>query len=118
MSFLHSKGLLNIIYTQNIDALEIKAKVPKEKMVFAHGHVNGAHCSDCQKLHEVVKLNQSIKEGKVLLCEDPECTKPVKPSVVLYGESLPPEVSENFKVIFSNFRFCKKVILCLLWELL
>jgi NAD-dependent histone deacetylase SIR2 len=98
MSFLQSKGLLNIIYTQNIDALELKAKVNREKMVFAHGHVSSAHCSDCQKPHDIDKFNENVKTGTLYYCEDLTCNKPVKPSVVLYGENLPKEVTENFKV--------------------
>jgi NAD-dependent SIR2 family protein deacetylase len=76
----------------------LKAGVKREKVVHAHGSISSAACSTCYKTHDLDKLNASIKEGKVMYCEDTECKKPVKPSVVLYGENLPPEVSSNFEV--------------------
>lgn len=76
-----------MIFTQNIDSLEIKAKVPKEKLVHAHGNFLEAHCSECKKEHECALLKTHINEGKVLYCED--CKGPVKPKIIFYGEALP-----------------------------
>ena len=41
---LHERGLLQKLYTQNIDALEKAAGLPNEKVVYAHGGFQGAHC--------------------------------------------------------------------------
>mmetsp|Transcript_625 Transcript_625/g.632 ORF Transcript_625/g.632 Transcript_625/m.632 type:complete len:247 (-) Transcript_625:495-1235(-) len=43
IGFLHHKGLLDMNFTQNIDALESKAGIPQEKLVPAHGNMSGAH---------------------------------------------------------------------------
>mmetsp|Transcript_17382 Transcript_17382/g.19494 ORF Transcript_17382/g.19494 Transcript_17382/m.19494 type:complete len:250 (-) Transcript_17382:450-1199(-) len=43
IGFLHHKGLLDINFTQNIDGLELKAGIPEEKVVAAHGNLTGAH---------------------------------------------------------------------------
>jgi NAD-dependent SIR2 family protein deacetylase len=89
MSFLNHKGLLNLIYTQNIDSLEFKAKIPKEKIVFAHGNLLESHCSKCYIECDFEKQQNHIKEGKILYCQS--CNSPCKPKVVFYGEGLPKE---------------------------
>ena len=89
MSFLHYKGMLNLIFTQNIDSLELKTKIPHDKIVFAHGNLLESHCSGCKKDYDHEKLQLHIKEGKVLYCDIPDCKEPLKPKVVFYGESLP-----------------------------
>lgn len=89
MSFLVHKNLVNLIFTQNIDGLELKAKIPKEKVVFAHGHLMDGHCSKCHVGIEIELLNNHISEGKVLYCSKTGCKGPCKPKVVFYGEQLP-----------------------------
>ena len=39
MGFLCQKNIVRRIYTQNVDGLELKAGVPYDKMVFAHGKI-------------------------------------------------------------------------------
>jgi NAD-dependent histone deacetylase SIR2 len=102
MSFLEKKGLLNIIYTQNIDALELKAKVSREKMVFAHGYISAAHCSKCKTEKDLQLFTDNVKAGKVLYCNNNGCMAPVKPVVVLYGENLPSEVNEHFHILADS----------------
>eukprot|EP01051_Picozoa_sp_SAG22_P017050 SAG22_NODE_2543_length_2462_cov_2.798561_1_plen_434_part_00 len=41
---LHERGLLQKLYTQNVDALERAAGLPEAKVVYAHGGFHGAHC--------------------------------------------------------------------------
>ena len=87
MGFLQHKELLNVIYTQNIDGLELKAGINKDKLVFAHGYLQEAHCFKCQNDVELSDLDKHIQEGKVLYCTI--CNTPCKNKVVFYGESLP-----------------------------
>ena len=44
---LIDKGHVRKVYTQNIDALETIAKIPKEKLVAAHGSFEKGHCYIC-----------------------------------------------------------------------
>jgi NAD-dependent SIR2 family protein deacetylase len=46
---LVEKGHVHKIYTQNIDALEIVAKIPDEKLINAHGSFKKGHCLSCNK---------------------------------------------------------------------
>jgi NAD-dependent histone deacetylase SIR2 len=98
MSFLTHKGLLHSIFTQNIDALELKAKIPQDKIVFAHGNSNEAHCSVCRQEIDIDLINKHIYEGKILYCSDEKCKAPCKPKIVFYGEQLP---SDFFKKAYS-----------------
>jgi NAD-dependent histone deacetylase SIR2 len=102
MSFLNSKGWLNLIYTQNIDSLELKTKIPKEKIVFAHGNLLESHCAGCKKDYDHEKLHQHIKEGTVLFCDLSVCKSPLKPKVVFYGENLPSNFFEKQNQLFNS----------------
>ena len=84
---VENKGLLNIIFTQNVDALEIKAGVSRDKIVFAHGNRSEANCVVCNNAVSVDNIQKSISEGKVYYCE--KCSGPCKYSVVFFGESMP-----------------------------
>jgi NAD-dependent SIR2 family protein deacetylase len=99
MSFLVEKQLVNMIYTQNIDGLETKAKIPKEKIVFAHGTLQESHCCGCGKEYDIEIQNAHIKEGKILYCTELNCNHPCKPKVVFYGEQLPSSFGTNFNKI-------------------
>lgn len=46
---MHEEGMLEINLTQNIDDLEIKAGLPAEKLLQAHGHARSAHCMECKE---------------------------------------------------------------------
>ena len=87
MSFLTKKQIVKYIFTQNVDGLEIKAKIPKEKLVFAHGNNNEGHCALCHYEVDIAKINEGINKGEVYYC--PKCKGPCKPKVVFYGEGLP-----------------------------
>ena len=101
---LEDKGMLQRIYTQNIDGLDYHAGISAEKIVSVHGTINSMSCEAC-------KLPYPTEEFKVALLSnikniyDPEdedapaystnivcknCTLPmVKPDTVLFGTSLP-----------------------------
>ena len=90
MSYLTlKKQIVKYIFTQNIDGLELKARIPKEKIVFAHGNFNEGHCPLCKEERDINVINQGVKEGKVVYCE--KCGTPCKANVVFYGEQLSEE---------------------------
>ena len=84
--FVH-KNIVKYIFTQNIDGLEIKAKIPKEKLIFAHGSFYEGNCPRCDIPIDIEKINEGIEKGEVYYC--PQCKGPTKPYVVFYGEGLP-----------------------------
>jgi len=87
MRFFTKKNFVKYVFTQNIDGLEIKAKIPENKLIFAHGNFNYGHCAKCYKDIDIKKINEGIQKGEVYYC--PKCKGPCKPKVVFYGEQLP-----------------------------
>ena len=83
---LADEGLLLINFTQNVDGLEIEAGVDPKYLIEAHGHTRSAHCASCKKEHSADELKKHIQESKVYRCE---CSGPVKPDIIFFGEQLP-----------------------------
>ena len=84
---------------QNGDGLELKAGVPYDKIVFAHGKITEAACPSCGKEYDInVLKNDYVMKDKILYCS--RCKTPVKPKVIFYGESLPLNFYFNFFCIF------------------
>ena len=93
IALLAQKGLLQMLFTQNIDCLERSAGVPAEKIVEAHGSFASQHCIECQQEFPDDKMKDHVLEGKVPHC--PECGGYVKPDIVFFGESLPKAFERN-----------------------
>ena len=87
MNFMTQKKYVKYVFTQNIDGLEIKAKIPNKKLIFAHGNFHEGHCAKCYKYIDIKKINEGINKGEVYYC--PKCKGPCKPKIVFYGENLP-----------------------------
>ena len=59
-ALLHQKGLLQRIYTQNIDGLEFLGGVPNEKIIEAHGTFKEAYCQACKAQYDLKWLKDEI----------------------------------------------------------
>lgn len=71
IAMLHDRGKLLTNYSQNIDNLEIKAGVPKEKLIQCHGSFGTATCIQCEYKMEGEKIFPDIKAGNIPRC--PRC---------------------------------------------
>lgn len=105
MKYMVEQGNVKYVFTQNIDGLELKAKIPVEKIVFAHGSFTEGHCAKCNKKVDIQKINEGINNGNIIYCEI--CGGPCKPNVVFYGEDL----SEDFYKKADESRDCDLVII-------
>ena len=100
MGYLCKKNIVKKIYTQNVDGLELKAGVPLDKMVFAHGKITEAACPTCSKEYDINELrDEYVMKDKIMYCT--LCKTPIKPKVIFYGESLPLSFIWNFICIFG-----------------
>lgn len=97
MSFLTKKNIVKYVFSQNVDGLEVKAHIPLEKIIFAHGSFYSGHCAKCKCSIDMEKINKGIETGKVYYC--PKCNGPCKPDVVFYGENLPKRFFEKLSDI-------------------
>ena len=95
MNFFVNKNIVKYIFTQNIDGLEKKAKIPDEKLIFAHGNFYTGHCANCNCSIDIEKINEGIEKGEIYYC--PKCGGPCKPNVVFYGEGLPMRFFEKLQ---------------------
>uniref|UniRef100_A0A7S0RTZ3 Deacetylase sirtuin-type domain-containing protein n=1 Tax=Chlamydomonas leiostraca TaxID=1034604 RepID=A0A7S0RTZ3_9CHLO len=87
MRLLHSKGLLQRCFTQNIDSLEQLAGLPKDMVVAAHGNFDSAACIECEEEYPPEWVKAKIEGGEICRCS--ACEGLVKPSIVFFGEGLP-----------------------------
>jgi len=89
LGILASKGLLQRIYTQNVDTLERKAGIDADLLVESHGTFATGHCIKCRTDADMDKFWKSVDEDNLPLCQ--RCGSIQRPDVVFFGEALPPK---------------------------
>jgi NAD-dependent histone deacetylase SIR2 len=118
ISLLARKGLLHMLFTQNIDCLEREAGIPPDRIIEAHGSFATQRCIDCKREFDGDKMRKFVARGEVPRCEGPRlgslppkstdgsddaaahpddddddddarCGGFVKPDIVFFGEALP-----------------------------
>ncbi|EFX02440.1 sir2 family histone deacetylase [Grosmannia clavigera kw1407] len=94
LALLACKGLLNMLFTQNIDCLERAAGVPADRIVEAHGSFATQRCIDCGTAFDDAAMRDHVREARVPRCGQPGCGGLVKPDIVFFGESLPSRFHE------------------------
>ena len=98
---LAEDGLLVRCYTQNIDGLELKAGIPPDRLVQAHGSFASARCiGPEQHACEVEHVRAAAMAGDVPRC--PACGVPAKPDIVFFGEPLPRRFASLIEHDLSN----------------
>lgn len=96
IALLSRKGLLHMLFTQNIDCLERAAGVPGEKVVEAHGSFATQRCIECKTEFPDEEMKEHVLKGEVPRCK--ECGGLVKPDIVFFGEALPERFHTNTHV--------------------
>ncbi|KAI9824904.1 MAG: Sir2 histone deacetylase Hst2 [Thelocarpon impressellum] len=86
---LADKGLLLMMFTQNIDCLERQVGVPVDKIVEAHGSFATSACIDCKAAYPDGLMKQAVEAREAPRCLDAGCGGLVKPEIVFFGEALP-----------------------------
>ncbi len=82
---LEKMNILKAIITQNID--ELHQKSGSIIIYEVHGNINRFTCLGCRASYNKEQILRKIKKERNPLCD--YCAAPLKPSVVLFGESLP-----------------------------
>lgn len=93
IALLAEKGLLQMLFTQNIDCLERAAGVPADKIVEAHGSFATQRCIECKVEFPDAEMRAHVTRGDVPKCN--ECKGLVKPDITFFGEALPRDFSEK-----------------------
>lgn len=97
LRMLHDKGVLQRIFTQNIDALELQAGVPASKIVECHGSFATATCQTCFAKYDLAWLKKQLfpqQEGRdgedeVRIARCDVCQGVVKPGACPSSSFLP-----------------------------
>lgn len=76
IAMLHQRGKLLTNYSQNIDNLEVKAGLPKDRLIQCHGSFGTASCVQCSYQIEGEKIFPEIKAGNIPRC--PRCAQSVR----------------------------------------
>lgn len=95
ITLLAKKGLLKMLFTQNIDCLERQAGVPGDLIVEAHGSFAEQRCIDCKTPFPDDLMKEHVFKEEVPRCADKKCGGLVKPDIVFFGEQLPEAFHEN-----------------------
>jgi NAD-dependent histone deacetylase SIR2 len=95
IALLAKKGLLHMLFTQNIDCLERRAGVPADKIIEAHGSFATQRCIECKTEYPGKDMEDHVMMGKVPRCVDADCKGLVKPDIVFFGEMLPKAFDNN-----------------------
>lgn len=78
IAMLHKRGKLLTNYSQNIDNLEVKAGVPKDKLIQCHGSFGTASCVQCGFQMPGESIFPDIRAGHIPRC--PRCTQASAPT--------------------------------------
>jgi NAD-dependent deacetylase len=92
LATLEERGLLDAVVTQNIDRLHRKAGT--KELVEVHGTIDSSSCLRCHAQYPLddVRARLEADMNGVPRCD---CSAPLKPDVVLFGEFLPEDALER-----------------------
>lgn len=93
LAMLEQGGHLRSVVTQNIDGLHQKAG--SERVHEVHGTFQRAVCLGCGTPYDIERIFEKVSAGESPSCD--HCGDLVKPSVVLFGEMLPPVFEQGAK---------------------
>jgi len=111
LKVLDNHGLLNRVYTQNVDALEHMVNLRPEKVIEAHGTFQTNTCLKCGRKNDLRWFKDRLDSGSgddVVTCDKADCSGVIKPDLVLFGDNLP---ARYFSSIPGDFRDCDLLII-------
>lgn len=111
---LDRRGKLLRNYTQNIDGLESRTSVRKEKVILCHGSFSTATCvrKECRERVDGTTVIEKVKSGQLPQCahcnpkgaipyeldeevDDAGSSGILKPDIIFFGEALPQTVYDS-----------------------
>jgi len=102
---LERRGFVDAVITQNIDLLHERAG--SREVVEVHGSIRTSSCQRCGTEFALEDVEALFDEEGVAQCSD--CSGPVKPDVVLFGELLPTDAMAEAESLAAD----ADVLLCI-----
>lgn len=90
---LEAGGVLRCVITQNIDGLHQEAG--SRNVIELHGNARFVGCLDCGMVYGMEEIASQLAPGKPPVPECMQCSGRLKPTVVLFGESLPEDAVQE-----------------------
>jgi len=101
IAWLEKAGKLACVITQNIDDLHQQAGNSPGKVYELHGNMKWLKCLECFERFSLPAMLEKYREsGEAPVC--PHCRGLLKPDVVFFGESLPPQTLKEATHAASN----------------
>jgi len=91
LAMLEQQGKLKAVITQNIDGLHQEAG--SNRVLELHGNTRRITCMDCRTTYSLDEVHARLQAQFPPDCE--KCSGVLKPEVVFFGESLPPDVLDD-----------------------
>ena len=98
LALLEEKGIVEDIFTQNIDFLHQRAG--SKKVFEVHGSSLHNYCTVCHKHFTYEQVSPIASKGEVPYCDS--CGGVIKPDIVFYGESLNADILSRAEEVFSH----------------
>lgn len=101
IAWLEKTGRLSCVITQNIDDLHQQAGNSPDKVYELHGNMKWLKCLDCFERFSLPAMLENYRQN----CAVPDCPRCgglLKPDVVFFGESLPPQTLRDATHAASN----------------
>ena len=102
LALMQQKGLLDAVYTQNIDMLHQRAG--SKKVYEVHGSPEYHHCTRCGARYGYAEIAPKVLRDELPLC--PKCGGVIKPDIIFYEESLNERILNQAWLDFSNSDLC------------
>ncbi len=101
VSELVARGHVSHVITQNIDGLDHRAGVPREKIIEIHGNGTYAKCLSCSTRHEIDWVKQEIAAtGRAPACV--ACGGIVKSATISFGQAMPEQEMADARAATFN----------------
>lgn len=103
MKYLIDLNIVKKIYTLNIDGLELKSGIDKEKINFIQGNLLEGNCINCNSKIDIKEINNAIEKNEIKYCE--KCKGLCKPNIILNEEKNEQNYEKDIKEI-ENYDIC------------
>lgn len=99
IALLQRMGVLEMVFTQNIDGLERAAGIPDDQVMAVHGQFGSQRCMLCKTAWSTERFESVVKSGQVPRCDNADCNGLIKPDTVMFGEPLPPKFDKSTDIL-------------------
>ncbi|CRG84367.1 hypothetical protein PISL3812_01661 [Talaromyces islandicus] len=99
IALLQRMGVLEMVFTQNIDGLERAAGIADEKLMAVHGQFGSQRCITCKTAWSTERFEEIVKSGRIPRCDDADCNGVIKPDTVMFGEPLSPKFDQSAGIL-------------------